>query len=143
MTFLVEGNAFEELYPQPDWHQKAKVLCDRAGIECKLAKTCEPPPFAILDVLVNYHSEPGLWMVGAYGVPYDEDADQIQIGQTEDYTEESKAMDAARMFVWRHLRDYKAMKGVIIVNGNEESVYELQDYCKVMKVSPNVAELGA
>lgn len=139
VRFGICGNIFQnrdEPALQPDWFDKVKTLCDAAGITCDLSKWCFPAPYQVIDVLVNFHTSPGTWTVGAYGcVDRDSTDDPLQLGDTEEATDQEAAIQEAELMVWRLLNDNKARRAVILLNGNEHAVLDLDENNRVVKAA--------
>ena len=134
VTFQVSLNVFDEEsgFDQSNCWNIIQDICERNNIECKIDKWLLPATYEVVDVLVNYHSEPELWTVGAYGrTDVDCEDDPVQIGDTEDYADEKEgkagaiesAVNLAEMFV---SFTHQAQRVVILVEGNEYAVYDLE-----------------
>jgi len=139
VVFDVRGDIFQERDQppkQPDWFNRVKAICDEHGIDCELYKWCLPAPYKVVDVLVNYHAESNNWLVSAHGTKDRDSTDNPdQLGGTDEAENKEDAIQLAELIVWRLLNDNKARQGVIFVNGDEESVYELDDNNRVVKVA--------
>ena len=127
VTFQIHGNVFFNYY-QPNWWKVIQEICQTNGIECKVDEFLLPPKFEVVDVIVDHIEETDSWDIGSYGrTSVDSTDDPVKLFNDE-ADDRPEAINTAMHHAWMNLVSRNnASRVVVLVNGNEHSIYTV-DY---------------